>query len=183
MQKQILIIDGSVRAHGNTSYLVNRLVGKFNHCIGTHVHMSNSTISPCKHCGGCKKSGVCVIDDDMRILYERFLTSDYVVLASPVIFGNVSGNFLNVFSRLQCFFKEYKVLPKVGKEKKGAVILTAGGSGDVAGAEKSMRIFMKMLNVVELDFVGCYTTDSVAASEDRAVLDKVDSVRKQWLGE
>jgi multimeric flavodoxin WrbA len=52
----------------------------------------------CQGCESCKTvSECCVIEDDLSPVYASIYTTDVLVMASPVYFGDISG-------QLKCFF-------------------------------------------------------------------------------
>jgi len=147
----------------------------------------STSISPCRNCGHCSTTGECAVDDGMQEVYRAAESASRVALASPVYFGSLTGGLLDIMSRFQRYFKEGRngVLPRVGPQKSGAVILTAGGSGGCGAenAERQARIFMKLLNVAEPVFITSYQTDTVSAIEDREAVGKAAELREKWLAE
>lgn len=67
-----------------------------------HVRLIQAKIQPCTACKACWQNtpGKCVIDDDMSALLEKFISSDIVVLASPIYADNVSGLLKTFIDRL-----------------------------------------------------------------------------------
>jgi len=67
-----------------------------------HVRLAPAKIQPCTACKACWQNtpGKCVIDDDMSALLEKFISSDIVVLASPIYADNVSGLLKTFIDRL-----------------------------------------------------------------------------------
>lgn len=72
--------------------------------------------SPCRGCFNCwvKTPGLCVFKDDGDILCREFLTSDIVVLASPVIMGYPAAIAKNALDRIIPLIHPY--LEDVGGE-------------------------------------------------------------------
>ena len=66
------------------------------------IFLTDQTIAPCKGCFTCwmKTPGSCVIQDDQQNLQKKFLSSDIVILASPLYVDNVSGLLKNFMDRL-----------------------------------------------------------------------------------
>jgi len=119
----------------------------------------------------------------MQEIYRVAETARRVIIASPIYFGSLTGDLLNIMSRFQRYFKSrYAQLPRIGSKKVGAVILTAGGSGRVENAEYQARVLLKMLNVAEPVFITSYQTDKVPATEDGEAVKKVEELRKKWFG-
>lgn len=67
-----------------------------------NIMLAQKTIKNCIGCFGCwvKTPGKCVIKDDMEELLAKFISSDFVVFASPLYFDNVTGIMKNFFDRL-----------------------------------------------------------------------------------
>lgn len=178
-----LIINGSPRLHGNTACLIEELK---KHLKGEVVELSafRSNIAPCVDCRGCWKTGKCVVDDDMQIIYNDDF--DNIVIASPVYFGTMPGQMLNMMSRLQPWHASVYFLnekPKQ-KKKKPAAILTAGGKHNDEKAYHHLRAFFKMTGALEQvgakwdsvsdefenHIVKSFDTDTVPAMEDERAL-------------
>jgi multimeric flavodoxin WrbA len=66
------------------------------------VFFKGRKISPCNHCNACKRNGgTCIIEDDMKPLYEKVLKADGFVFASPVYAMNMTPQLSAFFSRLR----------------------------------------------------------------------------------
>lgn len=178
-----LIINGSPRPQGNTAALIDELK---RHLQGEIIELSafRSDIAPCVDCRGCWKTGECVVEDEMRVIYEDDF--DNIVIASPVYFGTMPGQMLSLMSRLQPWHaKVYFLKEKPEKKrKKAAVILTAGGKHNEEKAYHHLNAFFKMVNAHGFkEHIVCSTdTDTIPATED---MQAIEGVRKlaTWLEE
>lgn len=183
MAVKTLIINGSPRPQGNTAALIAQLKRRLK---GEVVELSafRSNIAPCVDCRGCWKTAKCVVHDEMQTIYDDDF--DCVVLASPVYYGTLPGQVLSLMSRLQpwhaAMFFIKKPLPL--REKKAAVILTAGGKGNQDKAFHHIRALFRMLNAkgYEEHWVCSPDTDTVPAQEDEAALAGVAKLA-DWLNE
>jgi len=64
---KIIVFHGSPRIEGNTDILLNeaiRGIGEGGHDIKV-FKLNFMNIKPCQDCGGCEKTGTCIINDDM----------------------------------------------------------------------------------------------------------------------
>jgi len=123
--KNILAIYGSPRRKGNTASLLKRAVeGALQ--AGAQVEevvLRDLKISPCLEIYGCRKTGRCAIQDDFQGLYDRLLSCDGLMLASPIFFYTVSAHTKILMDRCQSLWvKKYWVdknpfSPKIVKRK------------------------------------------------------------------
>lgn len=99
------IFNGSPRGKkGNTHFIVKEF-SKGVEQAGAEVEnifLVKKKIRPCRGCLTCwiKTPGICVINDDMAELIQKFDESDIVVFATPVYVDNVTGIMKNFMDRL-----------------------------------------------------------------------------------
>ena len=171
MAGKTLIINGSPRVNGATSVLLRELKQNLD---GEVVELSafRSNIAPCVDCRSCWKTARCVVEDDMRVIYDDDF--DNVVLASPVYFMTLPGKVLSLMSRFQPWHAAMFFLnqPLKQRPKKAGLILVAGGKGNEAGAMHHIRVLFKLLNAkgFEQHTVMSLHTDTVPAAQDAAAL-------------
>ncbi|MCI6886416.1 MAG: flavodoxin family protein [Lachnospiraceae bacterium] len=98
----ILIVVGSARMQGNTDKLAEAF-GKGamenGHQV-TRIHLGKTRINPCLGCNVCRKESGCVQKDGFQEFASAFLTSDVVVLATPLYFWGMSAQLKAVIDRL-----------------------------------------------------------------------------------
>lgn len=128
---RVLALAGSPRRGGNTETLVDRvLAGAATAGAETEKVMACTLrMRGCLHCDGCVKTGVCVERDDMTDLYPKLRDMDAFVLASPLMFMNLSSQAKMVVDRLQCFWVAKYVLKQsiTGGRKRPGLFIAAGG--------------------------------------------------------
>ena len=102
---KVIGISGSPRKKGNTSYLINEVLGEVNKLgIDTQmIELSDYTIADCCGCEGCKYTYKCVIKDDMQNLYLHILEADALILGSPTYFYDVTAITKAFLDRLYCY--------------------------------------------------------------------------------
>ena len=163
---RVLGLFGSPRRGGNTEILLEEAL-KGAEKEGAKVerlYLSDFTITPCKVCHGCDRTGDCVILDDMQKVYPRLLESDVVILASPIFFYGVTAWAKALIDRSQAFWaRKYLLkdpsLGKGGKRRKGFFISVGATKGPRVfdGAVLTVKYFFDVLNaeyVGELIFRG-----------------------------
>jgi multimeric flavodoxin WrbA len=111
---EILGIVGSMRKAGNTSLLIETVLGsarKTNPKIKTMVlQISELKIEPCRACyGGCsEKPYKCLIEDDnLSDVFEKMKRSEAIVIGSPLYF-KVPSRLTALMERLACLSYFYE---------------------------------------------------------------------------
>ena len=150
----VLAVYGSPRRGGNTDILLDRMIdGVLTHDVEVEkVYLSELNITPCRECHGCDESGYCVLKDDMRELYPKLMTADYVILASPIFFYSVTGWTKAFIDRAQAKWVEKYRLKKSTrgtKTRPGFFILAGGTRGPklFQGAELTIKYFFDAIDV------------------------------------
>lgn len=102
---KVLGILGSPRPHGNTAALLRHVMaGAAAQGATTSTIAANKlTIRACQGCDACKRTGQCVIRDDMQLLYDKINEADAVIFASPNYMGGIAGNLKTVIDRLHSY--------------------------------------------------------------------------------
>jgi multimeric flavodoxin WrbA len=94
LNKKVLVLNGSPRANGNTAVLIKQLksgAGKSSADVEI-ITLNDLEILPCDACDFCQENGSgCVISDDMQEIYPKLLSSDTIVIATPVYWFNMTA--------------------------------------------------------------------------------------------
>ena len=132
----ILALNGSPRKGGNTQVLLEAVLDGIRG-PGNEIEvfrLNDLNYRACQNCGGCTKTGKCVLDDDMSPLYEKLLAADGIVVASPIYFYGVSAQTKTFLDRLQAMWSRKQILQKSGKwqeekKRKGLFLSIAATKG------------------------------------------------------
>jgi len=153
---KILAILGSARKNGNSEILaqtvIELLVKKLDAEVD-YLRLAEQNLSPCRACGGCEKTGLCVIQDDMGDLYERVDQADIIFLTSPIYFYGLSAQSKIFIDRIQARWSR-KYLQKIrfrkDEKRKGYLISTAATRGKKLfdGAILVAKSFFDAIDVV-----------------------------------
>ena len=143
MSKNILVLAGSPRKHGNTDRLADEFIRGAQEA-GHHVekiYLKDQKINGCLGCGACQRNGgTCVQKDDMENICEKWLAADAVVLASPVYFYTWSAQIKAVLDRT--FAIEQKV------KDTNFYLISAGA----APTEDYMKLMLESFR----SYIGCF---------------------------
>lgn len=136
MMSHIVILNGSPRAGGNTSQLIDAFAAGAaqTHTI-TQIHAATADVHPCSGCNYCYRNAAheCARKDGMQEIYAALSAAEILVVATPVYFYGVSAQLKCIIDRLhnpvRGNFKVKKlVLLAVGADEEPAVfdsLLTA----------------------------------------------------------
>lgn len=168
-----LIFNGSPRKNGDTITLISEMQ---KHLIGETkvINAYYSKISPCVDCRFCWRNQGCAINDDMQKIYQDINEFDNIILASPIYFSQLTGEFLSLFSRFQCYYcsRKFQGVPNNLKKKNGVLILTGGGDGNANPAKDTANIIFKLLNIECIHNIFSLNTNEFPANQDVNALQK-----------
>lgn len=96
----ILYINGSNRKR-NCSKILNDLKDKDDKLI----ELADKSINYCLGCNVCMNEleNYCVIEDNMKEIYEEILNTDKIVIATPIYMNHITGILKNVIDRFNPF--------------------------------------------------------------------------------
>ncbi|MBE9574622.1 MAG: flavodoxin family protein [Proteobacteria bacterium] len=152
----ILSIYGSPRRKGNTFLLLKEAVQGAREA-GAEVEevvLRDLNMSPCLEIYGCKKNGRCVIQDDFQSIYDKLLSCQGLMLASPIFFYTVSAHTKILMDRCQSlwvkrYWLERAVRGQGGPRRKGLFISVGATKGKKLfdGTLLTVRYFFDVLEV------------------------------------
>ena len=130
---RILALAGSPHRPSNSEELMRAAINGASERKGVKVEafrVADMAISPCRACGGCDETGLCVIRDDMQQLYPLLRGADRLIIASPIFFGSVTAWIKAVFDRCQACWAEKYLLKRLVEprplRRRGLFISTCG---------------------------------------------------------
>ena len=129
--------------NNTTEYVISKALDKLDEdgfdteiftCMG-------KDIKPCMHCDYCLEHKECIIDDDMKDVYEGLLSSDGIILATPIQSGGISSNLSVIMDRTRALEAiDYNIL-------RGKIGMSIAVGGDRTGGQdfahlKNITYFM-----------------------------------------
>lgn len=156
---RVLIVLGSPRKNGNSETLVQALVKGLTaerQCEIEYIRLNTLNMAPCVGCGGCDKSGSCVVHDDMQALYHKVDEADRMIMTSPVYFYGISAQCKIFIDRFQSrWSRKYRqgVIYREGEGRKGYFVSTAAMQSKKV-FEGGLLTVKAMFNSIELAFGG-----------------------------
>jgi multimeric flavodoxin WrbA len=132
----ILVLLGSPRKNGNSETLVKTVIEGIEEkilCTVESIYLHGlKDFHPCRGCGGCEKTGMCVIKDDMIALYEKVDEADIIFLVTPVYFYGPSAQIKIFIDRFQARWSRKYLLKqriRIDDNRKGYLLATAATKG------------------------------------------------------
>ncbi|MGQ9676670.1 MAG: flavodoxin family protein [Chloroflexota bacterium] len=130
----VLGLAGSPRRGGNTETLLDQaLAGAASQGAKTEkIVLSEVAMRPCQACGGCAKTGICIIGDQAQEIQRKLREADRLILASPLFFLGVSAQAKTIIDRCQALWvtryilKQRHTLDSTGGRRR-ALFISVGG--------------------------------------------------------
>ena len=151
--KKLQILIGSPRRKGNTSIMVETLIGHLdtNKINVNTTYLYDYEIQPCIDCRICKRGKlVCKIKDGMQDIYPKVDDSEIFIIATPIYWSGPSGMTKNMFDRFRPYYENEKL-----HHKRAALLLPAGsGAKD---CDLTIEMFRRSFEALEIEFIGVVT--------------------------
>jgi multimeric flavodoxin WrbA len=149
-------IYGSPRKGGNSDHLLDKaLEGAVSEGAEIlKVYARDLKMDGCHECGGCDKTGICIVKDDMQTVYPLLEKADVIFLASPIFFYSLSAQVKALIDRSQAMWSK-RMLEKTAEERKtydsgkGYLIAVGATRGQnlFDGAQMTARYFFDALDM------------------------------------
>ena len=143
---KILGVLGSHRIGGNSDILLEEALRGAEEA-GAEVEkiiLEKLEIHGCRDCKGCNKTGICVIDDDMKPVLDKILNAQGVIHSGPVYFYSMSAQMKAYLDRWTALFDgdwdpHEKYVPKLKGKK--IVVISVCGDSKIEMAELAIEPF------------------------------------------
>ena len=149
---KILAFQGSPRFGGNTDLLLSAFLRGAEEA-GAEVRrydLYRMDYKGCLECGGCDRTGECVLEDDLTPVYTDLLDSDVIVLASPIFFYNLTSRTQALVERAQALWVRRYVLKNLSPRDAHGLLLCLGatrGRKLFEGVQRVVRYFFDAVGV------------------------------------
>ncbi|HUU54118.1 MAG TPA: flavodoxin family protein [Armatimonadota bacterium] len=184
----VLGVLGSPRRRSNTGLLLERaLAGAAAAGAETElIALRELDYASCRHCGGCDKTGRCVVPDAIQQVHEKLRAASHLLLASPIQFSGVSGETKSMIDRAQAFwvatYRLKQPVSAVTGERRGLFLATCGG-GDTRvfdWAKHTVKAFFNSLGVRYWDELLEPNTDTPPPMAERSdILAKAEALGRR----
>ncbi len=153
---KVVGIYGSPRKGGNTDILLDKaLEGALSAGAEVNrIYARQLKISGCRECGGCDKTGRCVVKDEMQEIYPLLQEAHIIFLATPIFFYGMTSQVKTLIDRCQAMWSR-RMLEKTPEERKSydsgrGYLIAVGatrGKNLFQGVELTARYFFDALDM------------------------------------
>ena len=111
MSKKVVVLSASPRKGGNSDTLCDQFMlgaEEAGHEI-EKIFLRDKEINYCIACDTCKRNGnICDQDDDMAEILNKMITSDVIVMATPVYFYTMDAQMKTLIDRTYSRYMEIR---------------------------------------------------------------------------
>lgn len=169
---------GSPRPDGITDAVVRQvLLGTEDTGADTSVfHIGLLHIMGCHACMKCRKTGICVLDDDMKPLFEELRKADCIVLGTPIYFYYMTAQMKAFTDRLYSLIEEgFK--SRLGRKK--TVFVVTQGADDPDLYSNQIESMKEAWGMAGLDIIETVQVCALESAED--VMEDEELMRRAFL--
>ena len=187
--KKVLALMGSPRSNGNTAQALEAFVkGIRSSDIEVEViEIKDLEIGDCIDCRHCFRTGECLLDDDMQMIYEKFNQVDGVLVAAPTYYNTINGMTKSLIDRTQRY---YGIKYGYGREKvyirnKIGYVLSVGGADytdyQFTGTNLAMDHFFKSINAKKIGAYYISETDKMDTKDKVEILEELELLGSRFF--
>ena len=188
---KVIAINGSPRKKGNSSIILEHLLGgaKELGAQTTHVRLDAIEVKGCMGCLTCRDNpGFCKREDGLSPYLEAMKTCDGMVVGCPVYMFHVSGQMKLFVDRIYSFYinREDGSYDSALPGGKRLAVVTSQGNPTVERFERAIRWLGGMVGGLGFETVGqIIHVDSHArpAANDAELLERARQIGRRLAGE
>ena len=100
---KVIAINGSPRKGGNTETVLDAFIEGAQEAGADveKIRLVEIDHKNCRGCNACHKTGICIIKDELTPVFDKLLTADILVLASPIYSMTVTAEMKSFIDRGQ----------------------------------------------------------------------------------
>ncbi len=188
----VVAVLGSPQKKGNSSSIATAFTRKAQSLgakVSTH-YLNEMRYRGCQGCMACKeKLEHCVLKDDLTQVLDAVHEADVVVMASPIYYHGVSGQFKTYFDRTYSFLKpNFFSRPdpcRLSEGKKGLVVFSQGREENAhRNVVKQYDYFLEKYGFEERRFIRAVRLPGSSSSAERKRCEEEASVlARQWCAQ
>lgn len=158
----VIGICSSPRKGGNSEIILDKALegARAAGALVEKMILNGLDFRPCQECGGCDRTGRCVLPDGMQTVFKKIEELDGLIIASPIFFASLSAQAKMMIDRFHCaWIRKYilKEHPLSRKIQKGVFLCVSAQERDdfFGNAKKIIRTLFATLDVEYLGDLYC----------------------------
>lgn len=142
----------SPRKNGNTVTLVKEVIRGAQEAGAetTIFDLYDMNLNPCKGCLVCRKTGNCVMQDDLQNIFKHIIDADVVVFGSPIYLWQITAQMKLLWDRLCGLFDENH---KPRYAAKSLIMVYSQGNPNAQAFQTSIQSYEAMFKMFGLNVV------------------------------
>lgn len=175
---KILGILSSLRKGGNTEFLLDIALQEAEK-HGAQVSIASlrgKKIAPCNACGKCNPSGVCIVKDDMREIYQQMLEADGILWTTPVYFWSMTGQTKIVIDRTYAL-----LFPQLQLANKVSGLITVGSMRGCMSTANIFHSYFRFNSMFFAESVTGYASGKGDIKNDQKTILSVKEMTSQMV--
>ena len=147
---QILVLSGSRNSEGQTARAIDAIGRGIAKAGGNteRFFLPELSLERCRQCesdgwGVCRQEERCIIDDNFSSLVDRIKSSDVILFATPVYFGDLSESIRGFLDRFRRIGALKAAKPAQGISAVGLCLAGGGGGGATSACLNLERILLR----------------------------------------
>lgn len=172
---KIVMINGSPRKNGATSYILHALEKKLLEHDDVQIEyydLIDLKVNICSGCCACYKTGKCHMNDDAELLSDKIAVADGLIMGSPTYASNVSG-LMKMFIDRGHFVIEQMLYNKYA---------ISVATGENYGSKDTSKVLNKLMQYSGALLTGkiVYNTPFNTAIKDEKLKKQVDTLASKY---
>jgi multimeric flavodoxin WrbA len=126
----ILCLLGAPRRKGNAELLLDKaMAGAKNQGAEiAKVRVADLKLAPCLACGGCDRTGECVVHDAMQEMYPQLLAAAGIIVSTPIFFMGLPAQLKALIDRCQALWVRKYHLGYVSPKQRKGLLMAVGAT-------------------------------------------------------
>lgn len=146
-------------------------------------HCYDLDIVSCDDCKFCDHKLACNKVDDMHKIYKALEQTDTLILSSPIYFGALSNELMQVINRFQRYYAQKYVHKKpLNIKLKQLILVTSAGSKSTQmfnGAKLTYDILVSLFNPDTHHIVKASNTDHIDPINNDEAIKQIEQIKKR----
>jgi multimeric flavodoxin WrbA len=126
------------------------------------IHLKDQKIDWCEGCLTCEDTGICIIKDDMKSVIEKMLSSQGIIISTPVYFNSIPAKLKCFFDRLNPLLKDERLS---GKKLSVFIVGQLSGKDGEKSRKDVMEYFLTLADIFNMDLIGIVDAEGRGAKD------------------